>query len=230
MTFALTRPSAQRSFSWAVLVLTVLISLLLTGCSQSESDAISEEYSELNGSTSSNAKEYLDVDLAEDHVFKNASDEEIINLLDNGTGAIYFGFPQCPWCRNAVPVMDEAAKSVHLDSITYLDVTDIRDEKHLDGSGTIITDESGSDFYQQILAALGDNAPEYEGLNDPTQRRIYVPLVVVVVDGDITGTHMSTVDSQEDPYVPLTTEQHDELLKTYQDLFSALPGCGVDRC
>ncbi|WP_143336719.1 hypothetical protein [Corynebacterium pacaense] len=230
MTFALLRPTTGRSRSIAVLILIVIASLLLAGCSKSESEAISGEYSDLNGGTSSSGKEYLDVNLPEDNVFTTASDDELLDLLENGTGAVYFGFPQCPWCRNAVPVMEEAAKSVHLDSITYLNVHDIRDEKRLDEAGNVVTDEPGSELYQKILGILGDNAPEYEGLNDPAQRRIYVPLVVVVVDGEITGTHLSTVDSQEDPYVPLTPEQHDELLKTYQDLFSALPGCGVDRC
>lgn len=197
--------------------------LVLSGCSRGESTgdaAITQEYAALNGSTTESGNEYLDVNLPDDHRFTTATDRDIINLLENGSGIIYFGFPECPWCRNMMPVLDEAAKDSDVDQIHYLNVREIRDTRSLAEDGTVVIDEPGSTSYAEILAELGDFAPEYTGLNDPTQRRIYVPLVVAVRDGKVVGSHMSTVDSQTDPYIALTEEQHDELLGIYQDLMS----------
>ena len=46
-------------------------------------------------------------------------EEEIFDILD-GTGIIYFGFPECPWCRNAVPVLLDAAEEVGIEKIYYI--------------------------------------------------------------------------------------------------------------
>lgn len=203
--------------------------LALAGCGGSD-DPFVNEYEELNGETNSSGTDYMEVDIPDDHRFVNASEEQIRELFEDGDGAIYFGFPQCPWCRNAVTVMDEAAKAVSLDEILYLNVFDIRDQKSLDDNGEIVVEEEGTDFYQYLLEEIGDYAPEYEGLEDPTHRRIYVPLVVIVVDGEVVGSHLGTVESQEDPYAGLSEEQHEELLDIYIEEFSKIPGCGVNSC
>lgn len=203
----------------------VLLAAALTfgACSTvdgSGDEAIAQEYADLNGTTTSSGQQYRDVHLPEDHVFTTVSEQEAVDFLRDGTGMIYFGFPECPWCRAAVPVMDEAAKSLDIDQIRYLNVLGTRDTRSLAEDGTVVIDEPGSDAYADIIAELGNFAPEYEGLNDPTQRRIYVPLVVAVEDGEVVGSHMSTVESQTDPFEPMTDAQHDELIGIYQDLFS----------
>ena len=42
------------------------------------------------------AEEYTSV--TKDNVFVYRSAEEIINILEHGTGVVYLGFPECPWC------------------------------------------------------------------------------------------------------------------------------------
>ena len=42
------------------------------------------------------AEEYGSV--TEDNVFVYKSIDEIINILEHGTGVVYLGFPECPWC------------------------------------------------------------------------------------------------------------------------------------
>ncbi|MDO4714096.1 MAG: hypothetical protein Q4B28_05685 [bacterium] len=61
--------------------------------------------------------------------------------------------------------------------------------------------------YQRLLDTLGERLPEYEGLNDPRSKRLYVPFVVFVKDGVILADHLSTLDEQVDPAIPLTAEQ-----------------------
>ncbi|MFT3943385.1 MAG: hypothetical protein QM705_06110 [Ancrocorticia sp.] len=188
------------------------------------------EYEGLNGQTTSKGDNtYTEMDIPDDHRFINASEEQIRDLLTDGDGAIFFGFPECPWCRNAVPVMDEAAKAVNLDNIYYVNVLEMRDEKVRNENGEIVTDKEGTEFYYYLLEELGDHAPEYKALEDPTERRISVPLVAIVVEGKVVTTHLGTVESQEDPYVPLTSEQHDELVEIYKKAFTRIPGCSEDE-
>lgn len=199
--------------------------LVLGGCTSpggSGDAAITQEYADLNGHATSSGQQYREVNLMDDHVFTTLNESEAAEFLRTGTGAIYFGFPECPWCRAAMPVMDEAAKNVDLDQIHYLNVRDIRDTRSLSDDGTVVIEEPGTDAYADILAELGEFAPEYEGLDDPTQRRIYVPLVVAVKEGEVVVSHMSTVDSQTDPFVPMTDAQHDELLAIYEGLFDQI--------
>lgn len=46
-----------------------------------------------------------------DHVFETATADDVIKALDGKkTFTLYFGFDTCPWCIEAVPVLNEAAK------------------------------------------------------------------------------------------------------------------------
>lgn len=202
--------------------------LVLGACSQpgSKTDEFALSYEALNGQKTSSGKEYMSLDFPDENVFETPSEEAVLKLLDEGTGVIYFGFPECPWCRSSILLMDEAAKAVKLESIYTVEVSEIRDTKRVDENGKIVTDKEGTEFYYKLLERLGNWAPEYNGLNDPTERRIHTPLVVVVVDGEIVASHVGTVEAHEDPFAPMTDEVRAEVLKVFKDMFSLIPGCG----
>lgn len=61
----------------------------------------------------------------------------------------------------------------------------------------------------EILEELGDATPVY-----------VPPLVVAVKDGEVSGSHLSTVDSQLNSFEPLTTAQRNELSALYACLFA----------
>ena len=50
------------------------------------------------------SKEYTSV--SKDNVFVYRSKDEIINILEHGTGIVYLGYPECPWCMAYVPLLD----------------------------------------------------------------------------------------------------------------------------
>ena len=54
---------------------------------------------------------------AEDNRFVYATNEEILSKFSDGTGVVFLGFPQCPWCQAIVPMLDEAAKAEGIDKI-----------------------------------------------------------------------------------------------------------------
>lgn len=55
------------------------------------------------------------------------TEEEAVALLESGTGILYFGFPDCPWCRNMLPVLLQTLKNMSIERMYYLNIGSIRD-------------------------------------------------------------------------------------------------------
>ncbi len=180
------------------------------------------EYESLNGQKNSSGKEYKSVSIPSKNYVTYINEEKVLEILKTGTGVIYFGYPECPWCRTALPVLLEAMEAKNYQQLYYFNALSIRDKKELKEDGTIETTQEGTKEYYEILDALGKYVDTYEGLNDNNIKRLYFPTVVFVKDGQIIGTHTSTIDSQEDPYLALSSDQKNELLKIYENYFSEL--------
>ena len=217
------------------LLMILLVGLLaLSGCAQTQSntpnqdeevnqtqDAIDfkTEYESFNGQQTSSGKDYLNLELPEENPMVYATYDEVMDLLENGTGVIYFGYPTCPWCRSIVSVLVESAKENRVDEILYFNAKEYRDVKRLNELGEIETTTEAKEGYYELVNALGEHASVYEGLNDDSIKRLYFPTVVFVKEGEIILFHEGSVDSQEDPYIALDEEQRNELKKIYKDGF-----------
>lgn len=183
-----------------------------------DEEKFKKEYEALNDKYDEQRQmNYVNVDIKEDNNIIYSNAEEIIKLLESGTGIICFGFPECPWCRNAIPVLINTASEYSIKQIYYFNAYDIRDTKHLDESGNIVTDKEGTTEYYRILELLSDKVSVYNGLNDDSIKRLYFPTVVFVKDGKVVNLHVSTVDSQENPSIALTDNQKSELEKIYTE-------------
>jgi thiol-disulfide isomerase/thioredoxin len=217
-------------------IILILAIFLLTACSQnpnvdltSKDQSVKEAFENLNGQSNINGRTYMDVHIPEDNSFTPISEADALKLLESGTGVIIFEFPECPWCRNMMPVVNQAAKEVGLDTLYTFNILEHRNEIVL-SEGELEVKNEGSEFYRKVLDLLGEEASVYGGLEDESIRRIYAPTVFVIVDGKVSSSHVSTVDSQEDPYVSLTEEQHQELLDIYKKMFEPLlPFCTQDK-
>lgn len=174
-----------------------------------------KEYESLNGKTNASGKAYPNVEIDEDNGIVYASYNDIKEVITKGTGVIYFGYPECPWCRNAVPMLLQAASNTGLDKIYYFNAKEIRDTKVLDANGNVVTTKEGTKEYYELVDLLSTVLGEYEGLNDASIKRLYFPTVVFIKDGKILGCHIDTLPSQTDPRVPLTEEQKGELVNIY---------------
>ena len=203
-----------------VVIFLVIIGIVIFSVVTHETDSekFKKEYESLNSE-----KKYLDVSIPKDNNVKYASFDEVMDFLDEGTGILYLGFPECPWCRNAVPVLLEAAKKGEVDNILYFNAKPIRDEKELK-DGKIITKKEGTKEYYKLVDKLKDVLGPYEGLEDDSIKRIYFPTVVFLEGGKIVGIHISTVDSQKDPSKHLTDKQHKELLNIYNENIEKIYG------
>lgn len=168
-----------------------------------------QEYEALNGQKKSDGvSEHMSIDIESDNPIKYIDEDEVINILNNGTGVIYFGMPDCPWCRNAIPVLIDAAKERGLNDIYYFNPKQIR--------------QDNTEKYQQIVEKLKD----YLQIDTTTQdeenpdfnvnkKRVYVPDVFFVKDGKVIGHNFKTVDSHKDPTIRLNDEQYSQLRTIY---------------
>jgi hypothetical protein len=118
------------------------------------------------------ASEYSKV--GTDNVFVYKSIDDIIDILEHGTGVVYLGFSSCPWCQQYAVYLNETAKNAGLDKIYYYDIKEDR--------------ANNTDKYQELLTILKGSL-QYD---DEGQPRIYVPDVTVVKEGKILGRDFET--------------------------------------
>lgn len=204
-------------------VKTIAISFLAIICllivtikyTKEETDAIKfkNEYEALNNEKDNN--ECVKINIDEENPIVYADFEKVIDLIKNETAVIYFGFPECPWCRNAIPVLLDAAKELGIEKIYYYNALSIRDKKTIGEDGNIVVEEEGTKEYKELVELLYNYLPVYAGLNDDTIKRLYFPTVLFIKNGEVIGLHTSTVPSQENPYTELTKEQYEELKTIY---------------
>lgn len=174
-----------------------------------------KEYENLNNKKIDSNNKYLPISIDKNNPIKYILDKEVDEFLTDGTGIIYFGFPECPWCRNAVPVLIDALKEKDIKEIYYLNVKDIRDEKELDSNGNVKIKKEGTNVYKTILNKLNNHLKNYENLNDESIKRLYVPAVFFITNGEVVGVNYGTVSSQTNPMIPLSNGQYKELKNIY---------------
>ena len=178
-----------------VLLICMIIGLMLF--LRSDAEKFKNEYESLNDSS-------VKMEISKDNPIEYVTIDEVFELFENKTGVIYFGFPGCPWCRNLLPVLFETAKENNVNKIYYFNPKEIRTD----------TNEE----YNKLKSLLS----EYLQTNAEGEQVLYVPDVYFVKNGKIMGHHLSTVKSQSDPYVSLTSEQKSELKEMLNELFALI--------
>lgn len=189
-----------------------------------ETDAIKfkEEYESLN------QKNYAELNINPNNPVKYASYDKLLEVIKNGTGIIYLGFPECPWCRSALPVLLDVANDAKVEIIYYMNMKNARDSYVIqDGKLTYAIDENGKEVkgdngYFKLLKALDKHLTDYTILFEDKEyevgeKRIYAPSVIFVRDGEVLGIHVATVESHTNPNKKLTQKQYDELYSIYED-------------
>lgn len=216
----------KKTFLIFISVICILSLMSVCAAEQETSDALrfKHEYELLNGQMDmQGTHEYQSMEIPEDNPIVYAQLEDITALFTDGSGVLYLGFPECPWCRTLLPVLLEAAEnSGYEGNIYYYNALYDRNMLSLDENGEIIVEEEGTEAYQALLKLLDEYLLPYEGLNDPSVKRVYFPMTVFVKDGRVLASHISTVDSQDDGFSSLTHAQRAELLDLLRSNFEAL--------
>ena len=119
--------------------------------------------------------------VADDNRFVFASAGEVLEKFESGSGLIFLGFQQCPWCQQLAPIVDDAAKAEGLDKIYYLDIRHAR--------------ETNDATYKKLVETLKPHLRTDEN----GQPRVYVPDVTALKDGHIVGHFLqeTTADGEK---------------------------------
>lgn len=138
-----------------------------------------------------------------DHHFVASSMKELLQAAkDKKSGVYYMGYVDCPWCQDAVPVLEEAAKEENV----YIHYVPIRDKDH-----NITFDKNTED---QFFAWASSSLPK----DDQGKPTLYVPFVIAVKDGKIVKTHDGTFPDHDANKRDLTDKEKAQLKDVYKKL------------
>ncbi len=158
------------------------------------------------------AEEYKEV--GEDNVFVYREVDDIIKIMEHGTGIVYLGYPECPWCQAYVKYLNEVAKEEGVEKIYYCNTKKVK--------------ENNMDKYQKLVSLLSGHL-QY---NDEGNEWIYVPNVSFHINGKIIGNdYESSKDTHnlKDPKEYWTEEEVKDLkarLKGYiEEVDESLNAC-----
>lgn len=106
-----------------------------------------------------------------EYVFVNSDVKNMLNkMIDGDTFVTFFGFSSCPWCRDAMPILNETALKYNA-KVDYIDTrSDPSWKSNLD-----LKD------YDQLVDAIGDLFPK----DDDGKAHLDVPFVVFFKDGKV---------------------------------------------
>lgn len=164
-----------------------------------------EEYESLNNTIKeSDGVEYNSITIPEDNPIVYVNIEEALDIIKNGSGIMYIGANNCPWCRTMIPVMFEVAKDLNIDKIYYLTLKDQKSRKEdLDELKSLVWED-------------------YASRDENGEIRIFIPFVIPFKDGKISLKKRLSYDINEDQtkYDPLTESQHQELYNILHEIMS----------
>ena len=216
------------------LLLTLVLILALTACTNKEALNFKKNYEDLNGTVNKNGKEHRAVNIASNNPFIKSSAKEVIEKIEAGDNLyIYFGSSLCPWCRSVIEKATEVANNNGIDKIYYVDIWSetgeeiLRDKYTLDDNGNAIKIIDGTQEYFKLLTYLDDVLPDYkyaanknggEELN-VDEKRIYIPLFVYIAKGKVIRSTSGISELQAKSRDELTTEILNDEEKMFDDFF-----------
>lgn len=134
-------------------------------------------------------------------------DWEIIPFADSldyvdGTAILFYSFDDCPYCKEAIPVLDEIVKDGDI-KIYYV---------HTERSQR----EAGDPDYDRIYGYFKD-VIEADG-----EDAIYMPSVFFIKDGEVVGYHVGTVDGHDPSVALMSDDQKAKLHDIYLGYYDLL--------
>lgn len=147
------------------------------------------------------AQDYPSV--ASDHPFVAVSGEDAVRTIQTGTGMVFLGFPECPWCQKLAPLIARAAKEEGFAKVSYFNLRTAR--------------ENNDQNYRQLVSLL----KEYLPTDENGAQRISVPDVTAVKDGKIVGRYKSEPVAEgetADPETYWTAERTERALTQLREL------------
>lgn len=211
---------------FSIILITTITSLITNN---TDGAKFKHSYESYNNKKADDTHKYQKLKIKKKNKVKNVTIEEAIDILENKTGLIYFGFPNCPYCRGILPTLLNIVEKSDLTELYYLDMTNLRDEYKVE-DGRAIQSKSAEASYFELLSLLNNYLEDYivtdeNGIEyEAGEKRLYVPLVVGVQEGFIMEAHNGSVelDENQSPFDPLTNSQIGELEVVFQNIIDKI--------
>ncbi len=196
----------------------------------SDGEKFKRDFEQYNGLTYEDTNDLvIDVEIPEDNPFVYKTGKEIVDVLENESAYVLFGYASCPLTRAAIETLVSALAENGINNVYYVDIKDMRDE-YVAGSSIIPEKvKDGSPAYYDILDFFGSKLEKYYVsdetgfyLYDTGVKRLYSPTFVAVNDGKIVAMHEKLVDTYDNTNRELTKEEKEELKKEYIDVIESL--------
>lgn len=229
-----------------LLILLLIVGIIsLTACtnkkvSLTDAEKFKKEYESFNGKKN-DYFEYRDLSINEKNPFVYTTAEDIVKKIENKeTFIVYFGDPECPWCRSIIEQAVKSAIENSIDKIYYVRIWNgfhneiLRDVYELkDGNPTIKT--KGTEAYYKLLKyfdkLLGDYTLTDESKNSVSvnEKRIFAPNFIYVKNGKAEELIEGISQKQESFNSELTEEVTKEEKKIFDNFYTNTILCS-DKC
>ena len=201
------KAKTQTRKQWLIIAVIVLATASLTAwwcMRKADQSAKKREQSTTALSDAAKFKQHYS-QAADDNRFVYVSPSEIKQIFEHGSGLVFLGFKECPWCQKLAPMIDEAAKAEGLTKVYYMDIRQARANNDV--------------TYQMLVEKLKDYLAK-DGSGNP---RIFVPDVTALRDGKIVGRFLPETSIDDKGLTPgeyWTTERRADAIKQLREIIA----------
>lgn len=150
-------------------------------------------YEFLNLVEDSNGKN-VKVNIPFDNRIKYLDEKNIMPVLENETGIVYFGYISCPWCRSIIESLISVVKENDIKKLYYVDVH-----------------SNLNNISSQLYDYLDDYVEERDG-----KKGIPSPSIFFIKDGNVVLHYKGSMGIFDYPYKKLSLEEKQEIKRLYQ--------------
>lgn len=192
---------------WICILLFALVGCTTTANKEEEKDSGPSYCDEDVSSTCSLGKSadmsgYEGFDVTNSKFEESDMDTVLRTFEEQKDGIFFFSFPACPWCVEALPILNEIAVEQKV-KIQYVQTRDA--DKNL-----LYTEEQ-----KQTLIPL---VSEFLNKDKDGAYQLYVPFVLVVKDGKAISGHVGTVDGHDAHERKMTEDEIKQLTAVYEEM------------
>lgn len=201
------KAKTQTRKQWLIIAVIVLATASLTAwwcMRKADQSAKKREQSTTALSDAAKFKQHYS-QAADDNRFVYVSPSEIKQIFEHGSGLVFLGFKECPWCQKLAPMIDEAAKAEGLTKVYYMDIRQARANNDV--------------TYRMLVEKLKDHLAK-DGDGNP---RIFVPDVTALHDGKIVGRFLPETSIDDKGLTPgeyWTTERRADAVKQLREIIA----------
>lgn len=201
------KAKTQTRKQWLIIAVIVLATASLTAwwcMRKADQSAKKREQSTTALSDAAKFKQHYS-QAADDNRFVYVSPSEIKQIFEHGSGLVFLGFKECPWCQKLAPMIDEAAKAEGLTKVYYMDIRQAR-------ANNDVTYQMLVEKLKDYLAKDGDGNPH-----------IFVPDVTALHDGKIVGRFLPETSIDDKGLTPgeyWTTERRADAIKQLREIIA----------